>query len=87
MEFWKGEMGELIYSVNYESLTENPELETRSLIRYLGLDWEDACLSPQHNNRRVATASNVQVRRGIYTGSYEKWKHYEPYLNGVLEHL
>ena len=87
MEFWKGEMGELIYSVNYESLTENPELETRALISYLGLAWEDACLSPQDNNRRVATASNVQIRQGIYTGSSEKWKRYKPYLNGALEHL
>ena len=87
MEFWQAEMGGLIYSVNYERLTENPETETRALIRYLGLDWEDACLSPQDNNRRVATASNVQIRQGIYTGSSEKWKHYKPYLNGAFEHL
>ena len=30
MEFWQAEMGGLIYSVNYERLTENPEMETRA---------------------------------------------------------
>jgi len=53
----------------------------------LGLDWGDACLSPQDNNRSVATASNMQVRQKVYKGSSEKWKRYKPYLNGVLDHF
>ena len=37
--------------------------------------------------RAVATASNVQVRQKVYQGSSERWKRYEPYLNGALDCL
>ena len=54
---------------------------------YLGLDWEEKCLSPQNNTRSVSTASNTQVRKKIYQGSSQQWKKYQPFLNGVLDGL
>ena len=60
MEFWTRTLSERIYNLNYEFLTVNQESETRQLIDYLGLDWDEKCLSPQKNKRRVTTASNVQ---------------------------
>ncbi len=87
MKYWKRSIPGRIYDLDYESLTVEQESETRKLIENLGLDWEDACLSPQDNKRIVSTASNVQVRTGIYQGSSELWKHYRPYLNGALDHL
>jgi tetratricopeptide (TPR) repeat protein len=76
-----------IYDLNYERLTEHQEEETRKLIDYLGLEWDAACLSPQHNLRAVSTASSVQVRQRVYRGSSEKWKRYRPYLDGALDHF
>ena len=87
MAFWERSLAINIYDVDYELLTEKQEQETRRLIDQLNLEWDDACLSPENNDRRVATASNLQVREKIYQGSSERWKRYRPYLDGALDHL
>jgi len=87
MKFWHRELPSTVYDLDYEILTENQEEETRKLISHLGLEWDDACLSPEDNTRGVATASNVQVRQKVYQGSSHKWKRYRPYLNGALDYL
>jgi hypothetical protein len=87
MEFWAETFGKRIYNLDYELLTINQESEIHQLIDYLGLDWDEKCLSPQNNTRRVATASNLQVRKEVYRGSSEQWKKYQPFLNGALDGL
>ena len=87
MNFFHQALPNKIYDLHYELLTENQEEETRNLISHLGLEWDDACLSPEHNKRVVATASNVQVRQRVYQGSSDKWKRYRPYLDGKLDHF
>ncbi len=83
--FWKNKLPNRIYDVDYELLTLKQEDETRKLINFIGLNWEDKCLSPQNNTRSVATASNTQVRKKIYQGSSQEWKKYRPFLNGKLD--
>ena len=85
MDFWTNMLSNRIYKLDYELLTVNQESETRQLIEYLGLDWDEKCLSPQNNMRSVATASNVQVRKKVYRGSSEQWRKYQPFLNGALD--
>ena len=87
MKYWRLMLPNRIYDLDYDGLTENQEEETRKLIDHLGLEWDDACLSPQDNTRGVATASAMQVRQKVYQGSSEKWKRYLPFLNGALDHL
>ena len=87
MDFWTSALSKRIYNLDYEQLTVNQENETRQLIEYLGLDWDEGCLSPQNNTRRVATASNLQVRRRVYQGSSEQWKKFKPFLNGAFDGL
>ncbi len=76
-----------MYNLSYESITTDQENQTRKLINYLGLNWEDACLSPHKNERSVRTASQQQVRQKVYQGSSEAWRKYEPYLNGAFNSL
>ena len=85
MDFWINTLSNRIYKLDYELLTVNQESETRQLIEYLGLDWDEKCLSPQNNIRSVATTSNVQVRKKVYRGSSEQWRKYQPFLNGALD--
>ena len=85
MKFWEGTLSERIYDLDYELLVENQENETYQLINYLGLDWDERCLSPQNNTRGVITASNTQIREKIYQGSSQEWKKYKPFLDGVLD--
>jgi tetratricopeptide (TPR) repeat protein len=66
--------------VRYEKLIANRESETRRLIAFAGLDWDDACLSPERNERTVKTASVWQARQPVYASSVERWRRYEPWL-------
>ena len=89
MQFWEEQYGDRIYSLKYETLTMNQEDETRKLIQYLDLKWEQECLAPQDNKRSVSTASNSskQIRQKIYQDSSQKWKKFEPFLKGVFNQL
>jgi hypothetical protein len=87
MHFWSQSYSDRIYNLDYDKLTEDQEPETRRLIEYLGLNWEDACLAPQNNKRSVKTASQQQVRKKVYKGSSQAWKKYEPFLAGVFDEL
>ena len=87
MDFWIRTLGKRIYNLDYELLTVDQESETRQLIDYLDLDWDEECLSPQNNTRSVATASALQIRQKVYQGSSEQWKKYQPFLNGALDDL
>ena len=87
MNFWKELFNNRIYEVDYESLTVNHEDEIKKLIKYLDLNWEEGCLSPEKNKRAVTTASNKQIRNKIFKGSSQKWKNYKPFLNGILDNL
>ncbi len=87
INFWTNTLNNRIYKLDYEALTINQDSETRRLIEYLGLDWDEKCLSPQNNSRRVATASNLQIRKKVYRASSEQWKKYQPFLNGAFDNL
>ncbi len=87
MKVWQSQYGDRIYNLNYESLTTDQENQTRKLLKYVGLNWEKTCLSPQKNKRNVKTASKHQVRQKIYMNSSEAWRKYEPYLNGAFDEL
>lgn len=87
MDFWSERLGKQIYTLDYDALTVGQEKETRQLINYLNLDWDEDCLSPEKNTRSVSTASLRQVRQKVYRGSSEKWRKYEPFLNGVFDNL
>ena len=56
-------------------------------LRWLGLDWDDVCLRPENNNRRIYTVSSWQARQPIYRSSVERWRHYEPWLGELRELL
>ena len=84
MNFWQTAYGSQIYTLDYDKLTTDQDVETERLIEHLGLEWEDACLSPQRNKRSVRTASQQQVRQKIYQDSSKDWLKYKPFLNGVF---
>ena len=87
MNFWEQQYAGQIYHLDYDRLTVEQETETRQLIEYLELGWEDTCLSPQDNKRSVRTVSQQQVREKVYTGSSDAWRKFEPYIDGLFDEL
>ena len=69
-----------IHRVVYERMVADPEAETRALLAYCGLPFEDGCLRFYENDRAVRTASSEQVRRPIFTDAADHWRNYEPWL-------
>jgi tetratricopeptide (TPR) repeat protein len=72
-----------VHRVHYERLTANPEEEVRSLLAYLNLPFEEACLRQHENPRAVKTSSFEQVRQPIYADSGEEVRPYEPWLGSL----
>ena len=85
MNFWDKTLDFKIYDLNYEALTVHQEKETKRLIEYLELDWDEACLAPQKNKRNIRTASQLQIRKKVYKGSSDVWRKFRPHLNGVFD--
>jgi hypothetical protein len=69
--------------VRYEDIVFDQENQTRRLLNFCGLDWEDACMRFHENAAPVATASSVQVRQPLYSGSIGRWKKYGNKLDGL----
>ena len=69
-----------IHRVIHEAMLDDPETEIRSLLAYVGLPFEEACLNFHQNKRAVRTASSEQVRRPINRDGVDQWKPYEAHL-------
>ena len=87
MDFWHKLYPGKIYDICYEDLTTNQEEETRKLLEYCDLEWDENCLHFHKNKRAVKTASSLQVRRKMYQGSSEAWKKHEAYLQPLIKAL
>lgn len=84
MAHWKKLFPDAIHEVNYETMIENQEGETRKLLAFCGLPWDDACLKFHDSARQVKTASALQVRVPIYKTSAGKWAFYKDYLSPLI---
>ncbi len=87
MNHWHEILPLQTYDVDYEQLVADPEGVSRNLIAFCGLDWNDQCLEFHKSDRSVQTLSRVQVRQPIYNTSIGRWKHYEKYLQPLVEAL
>jgi tetratricopeptide (TPR) repeat protein len=86
MDHWRSVLPAARFvEVDYEALVSDPEPQSRLLVAACGLDWNDACLAPHENARRITTASVWQARQPIYRTSVERWRRYEPWLGELRE--
>lgn len=88
MAHWRSVLpSDRFIEVDYEDVVENLEGEARRLIDFVGLPWDDACLSFHKTERQVRTHSALQVRKPIYRSSLKGWEPYVGYLGPLLETL
>jgi hypothetical protein len=76
--------------VDYENMIVDQEGQTRRILDYLELDWEDGCLDFHQHQGPAATASAAQVRQPIYSSSVGLWRKYQqqlmPFTARLKEH-
>ena len=87
MTHWGAVLPDFIYHIHYEDMVADQEKQSRAMLAYCGLEWDDACLAFHKTDRPVQTASAAQVRRPIYKDSVQSWKRYENQLAPLLEVL
>ena len=87
MEHWGNTLTIPMYNLKYEELVANQKSVTKELIEFCGLDWEESCLYFHKLERTVNTPSYDQVRQPLYNKSIGKWRHYEKYLQPLMEGL
>ena len=87
MQHWNAVMPGVIHTMRYESLVADIEGESRRLLEYCGLPWEDQCLRFHENREASTTASALQVRQPVYATSVGKWRHYERQLEPLRQRL
>lgn len=80
MAYWHQLLPGVIYDLHYEKLIDNPEEETKNLLQYCDLPWQDQCLKFHQAERVVRTSSYLQVKQPLYSTSKDSWKNFEPYL-------
>ena len=87
MEHWREVLPGKVLDVHYENMVLDQENQTRRLLEYCGLPWEDQCLRFYETERAINTASSEQVRQPIYTKALNFWRNYESHLGELIETL
>ncbi|MGB5334626.1 MAG: sulfotransferase, partial [Woeseiaceae bacterium] len=76
-----------LIELRYEDIVHDQENKTRELLAFCELPWNEACLRFHENAAPVATASSVQVRQPLYSGSIGRWKKYGNRLDAIRRRL
>jgi len=87
MDHWHEVLPGKVLDVHYEQMVFDQEAQTRRILDFLGLPWEDRCLRFYETDRAVNTASSEQVRQPMYTSSVNFWRNYEAHLGELIEAL
>jgi tetratricopeptide (TPR) repeat protein len=86
MEHWRARIpGASLLEIDYEELVSDREAVTRRMAGFCDLEWSDALLSPEENDRQVSTPSVWQVRQPVYRTSVERWRKFEPWLGELAD--
>ncbi|MEL6712842.1 MAG: sulfotransferase [Planctomycetota bacterium] len=66
----------------HEDLLDDQEAATRRLLEHCGLEWNPACLAFDRTERRVTSASAVQVREPLNRSSQGRWRRFAHRVEG-----
>ncbi len=87
MRHWRAVLPSPVLEQSYESLVASVESESRRLVEFCGLEWDERCLGFHLTERSVRTASGWQVRQPIYRRSVQRWRNYERHLGPLRDAL
>ena len=84
MRAWTPMLQDQMLTLDYEDLVSDFPTVARRLVQFLDLEWNDACLYPEKNERIVNTASVLQVREPVHKGSVESWRRCQAQMEALL---
>ncbi|NQU55873.1 MAG: tetratricopeptide repeat protein [Rhodospirillales bacterium] len=90
MNFWRqcaGALGLNFHTIKYEDLVADMEGESRSLIKFLGIQWDENVLDYRTHARQrgvINTPSYAQVTEPIYQRAKYRWMRYNKQLGPII---
>jgi tetratricopeptide (TPR) repeat protein len=84
MAHWHAALPMPILDVPYEALVGDQAVWTHRIVDFLGLPWDERCLTFYKTSRPVFTSSAWQVRQPIYASSIDRWRHYAKHLGPLF---
>ena len=73
--------------LRYEDFIADQEGQTRRVLAYAGLDFDEACLRFHENQRHAPTPSYAQVSKPLNDRSIGRWRHYERHLSPWFDRI
>jgi Flp pilus assembly protein TadD len=80
MEHWTKRLNFPMLEVRYEDMVSDHHGQTRRMLDFLSLPWDDRCAVFHKTARQVTTASRHQVNQPIYRTSVNRWRNYDKHL-------
>jgi len=87
MQHWDDVLPGKVLRVQHEDVLDDLEGQTRRMLDFLGVPFEEQCLAFHKTDRAVRTASSEQVREPINRKGQGAWKPFEPWLDPLKEAL
>ncbi|MGH6876752.1 MAG: tetratricopeptide repeat-containing sulfotransferase family protein, partial [Rhizomicrobium sp.] len=70
--------------IRYEELVGNQEKHVRRMLDFIGVEFDERCLSFEQNQRYARTASHAQVTEKLYDRSVFRFRHYRRHLDQAV---
>jgi len=74
-----------ILEINYEKTLSDIESQSKLLLDFIDLDWDDKVLNFHKTQRAVQTPSRWQVRQPLYQTSKARWRNHEAHLSPLIK--
>ena len=81
---YRNEMALRYLPVRYDAMVGNQAETVRSVLNFIGVPFDERCLSFHENRRYARTASYAQVTEPLYDRSINRYKHYRKHLEPVI---
>lgn len=83
MNFWNDKYPDSIFEAKYERIIDDTENQTKKIIKFCNLNWEENCLKFYENKNPIKTLSTAQARKPIYKSSKNTFKKFAPFMDAL----
>ena len=87
MNHWDEVLPGKVLRVNNEDVVDDLEGQVTRMLEFIGIHFEEKCISFYETDRLVRTHSSEQVRSPVNKDGMERWKPYAKYLKPLLKVL
>ena len=87
IKFWKEYFPDCLLDIEYEKLVTDTKKETKKMLDFCELNWEENCLNFSNNKTPIKTASVGQARNKIYSTSLKSASKYGDFLKELFDQL